>query len=119
MSDKKLNYFFLKSLNDLIELKESQSSYNNIKIDLNLLKNKGLIRHCIKYALWHIEIGGELHIVSSPFKSFKYSKTQIDFWQISREVFKSIGQDVECIKHDQKNGVIRLKKFTKDIITVE
>ena len=109
--NRKLKYYYLKSFDDLIELKDDNNSYDCIEIDLSILKNKGLIRNSVKYALWHVKLGGELHIISNPFESFKHSKKNIDFWQISREVFKSIGKDIKCIKYDQKKGIIRLKKI--------
>ncbi|MEJ7682682.1 MAG: hypothetical protein WKG06_33460 [Segetibacter sp.] len=69
-----MNRITVESITDLYAIKEVSEFYDEITINLNKLKNDGLIRHAVKYSNYALQTGGLMIIQSSPFESYVLKK---------------------------------------------
>jgi hypothetical protein len=95
---------------DVILLKEKGKVYEFISLNAKPLMQKGVFRHALKYSLWNLDVGGKIEIKTPEHKSYEFSKNRIDYWQVSREVFKSIGSDVTCLECLPEKGTLIVQK---------
>lgn len=103
-------HFELASVKDVLSLKQSTNKLDCVSINAETLMQSGVFRHALKYSLWHLELDGRIEIKTSHHKSYEFSGDRIDYWQVSREAFKSLGNDVECIECKPKMGSLILQK---------
>src|ERR1044071_776341 len=94
----------------LYALKEVCQHYDEITIDLNVLKSEGLIRHSVKYSHNALTTGGRMIINSSPFESYVLRRNTIDFWQVKYEIFGSLKDSIEILEVDSAKGRLVLQK---------
>lgn len=105
-----MNRTTISSSKDLYAIKEVSEFYDEITINLDELKNDGLIRHAIKYSNNALHTGGLMIINSSPFESYVLKRNKIDFWQIKYEIFGSLKDAIEIVEVDAKQGKLILRK---------
>ncbi len=105
-----MNRITIGSITDLYAIKEVSEFYNEITINLNKLKNDGLIRHAVKYSNYALQTGGLMIIHSSPFESYVLKRNKIDFWQVKFEIFGCLKDTIEIVEVDSKKGKLVLRK---------
>lgn len=95
---------------DLRAVRLRPAGFSEITIDARAMKHLGLLRHAFKYAAWGLSEGGVIQINDEPSMGQLFSPRRIDFWQIRREFFKSVGSYFEAELVDDKVGAIRAVK---------
>lgn len=103
----------INTINDLHKVRQLRGEYSHVSVDARAMKQLGLLRHAFKYAMWGLREGGVIEVNDDPCVSLLFSPRRIDFWQVRREFFKSVGRFFEAQQVDDKLGVIRAIKRTR------
>ena len=106
--------FFASNVENLKTLRQSKSKFSEITLNVDRLKEQGLLRHAFKYASWAIKPGGVLLVESTPSKTGIFSTKEIDFWQVRKEFFKSVSGNFQILNVNDHTGTILAKKVADD-----
>jgi hypothetical protein len=105
-----MHEFIVSTIDDIYSIQNKRNMAPTIRIDVQSLKKKGVLRYAFKYALWALPVEGNLIVQDSPRSGFGFSTTSMDFWQIRNELFKALKGDVKLVALDDASGTIRLQK---------
>ncbi|WP_345972459.1 hypothetical protein [Sulfurimonas diazotrophicus] len=104
--------FTIKSIEDIENLRFRYlqfAPFDKVVIDKAKIKKQGVLRWAIKYAFWNVSSNGSIIIKDSSYDGYTEREIKKDFWQTKRELFKTLGGEVEPLKLSENE--IEVKKL--------
>ena len=102
--------FIINSRQDLLTIKKINRAFDEITINLDVIKQRGLIRHAVKYSINALQINGRMIINTTPFVAYYFRKNAIDYWQVKYEVLNSLRDAIEIEESVPEQGKLILIK---------
>ena len=98
-----MNQLLVNSYQSVKKLRYSKRSYTHITIDISKIEN-GLLNICVHWALFRLELYGDLIFVGVELKGYGFGINNLRMWQIISLVKAVYGSELKPRVH--KNKVI-------------